>query len=111
MESRLLSKDFCMIYSRDRLASTIVISSACGFSIFDSDQSLRLVKNVQDSLGLDPKRWSPKAIRAEISNAKNLLIDGETFAKDTEGSFDFAWMGPSIARARHFCRERPSSPW
>jgi DNA helicase-2/ATP-dependent DNA helicase PcrA len=58
------------------------------FSIFDSDQSLRLVKNVQDSLGLDPKRWSPKAIRAEISNAKNLLIDGDTFAKDTEGSFD-----------------------
>lgn len=58
------------------------------FSIFDSDQSLRLVKNVQDSLGLDPKRWNPKAIRAEISNAKNLLIDGDTFAKDTEGSFD-----------------------
>ena len=58
------------------------------FSIFDSDQSLRLVKNVQDSIGLDPKRWSPKAIRAEISNAKNQLVDGDTFAKDTEGSFD-----------------------
>jgi DNA helicase-2/ATP-dependent DNA helicase PcrA len=58
------------------------------FSIFDSDQSLRLVKNVQDTVGLDPKRWSPKAIRAEISNAKNLLIDGDTFAKDAEGSFD-----------------------
>ena len=58
------------------------------FSIFASDQSLRLVKNVQDSIGLDPKRWSPKAIRAEISNAKNQLVDGDTFAKDTEGSFD-----------------------
>ena len=58
------------------------------FSIFDSDQSLRLVKNVQDSIGLDPKRWSPKAIRAEISNAKNQLVDGDTFAKDTGGSFD-----------------------
>ncbi len=58
------------------------------FSIFDSDQSLRLVKNVQESIGLDPKRWSPKAIRAEISNAKNQLIDGDQFAKDAEGSFD-----------------------
>ena len=58
------------------------------FSIFDSDQSLRLAKNVQDSIGLDPKRWNPKGIRAEISNAKNLLVDGDTFAKDTEGSFD-----------------------
>jgi len=58
------------------------------FSIYDADQSLRLVKSVQDSVGLDPKRWSPKAFRAEISNAKNLLVDGDTFAKETEGSFD-----------------------
>jgi ATP-dependent DNA helicase UvrD/PcrA len=58
------------------------------FSIFDADQSLRLVKNVLDSVGLDPKRWSPKAIRSEMSNAKNQLIDGDTFARDTEGSFD-----------------------
>jgi DNA helicase-2/ATP-dependent DNA helicase PcrA len=58
------------------------------FSIFDADQSLRLVKNVQESVGLDPKRWSPKAIRAEISNAKNQLVDAETFSRENEGSFD-----------------------
>lgn len=58
------------------------------FSIFDADQALRLVKNVQDGLGLDPKRWSPKAIRAEISNAKNQLIDAGTFSAENEGSFD-----------------------
>ena len=58
------------------------------FSIFDADQSLRLVKNVQESVGLDPKAWSPRAIRAEISNAKNQLVDGDTFAKEAEGSFD-----------------------
>lgn len=58
------------------------------FSIFDQDQSLRLVKSVQDSIGLDPKRWSPKAIRNEISKQKNLLIDADSFARDNEGSFD-----------------------
>jgi ATP-dependent DNA helicase UvrD/PcrA len=58
------------------------------FSIFDADQSLRLVKTVQESVGLDPKRWSPKGIRNEISNAKNQLIDAATFARDNEGSFD-----------------------
>jgi len=58
------------------------------FSIFDADQSLRLVKSVQDSVGIDPKRWSPKGMRNEISNAKNLLIDAESFARDNEGSFD-----------------------
>jgi len=58
------------------------------FSIFDADQSLRLVKSVQDSIGLDPKRWSPKAIRNEISSAKNQLINATAFAQEHEGSFD-----------------------
>jgi DNA helicase-2/ATP-dependent DNA helicase PcrA len=58
------------------------------FSIFDADQSLRLVKSVQESVNVDPKRWSPKAIRAEISNAKNQLVDARTFASRNEGSFD-----------------------
>ncbi len=58
------------------------------FSIYDAEQSLILVKSVQDAVGLDPKRWSPKAIRAEISAAKNRLVGGERFARDTDGSFD-----------------------
>ncbi len=58
------------------------------FSIFDQDQSLRLVKRVQERVGLDPKRWSPKAMRAEMSNAKNQLISAEDFVRDNEGSFD-----------------------
>jgi DNA helicase-2/ATP-dependent DNA helicase PcrA len=58
------------------------------FSIFDAEQSLRLVKRVQEQVGLDPKRWSPKALRAEISNAKNQLVTAERFAQENEGSFD-----------------------
>jgi len=58
------------------------------FSIFDAEQSLRLVKSVQEAVGLDPKRWSPKAIRAEIGNAKNQLVDADAFVRDNEGSFD-----------------------
>jgi DNA helicase-2/ATP-dependent DNA helicase PcrA len=58
------------------------------FSIFDAEQSLRHVKAVQEAVGLDPKRWSPKGVRHEISAAKNQLIDAATFARDNEGSFD-----------------------
>ncbi len=58
------------------------------FSIFDSDQSLRLLKSVQEGVGLDPKRWSPKAIRNEISNVKNQLTGPKAFADENEGSFD-----------------------
>jgi DNA helicase-2/ATP-dependent DNA helicase PcrA len=58
------------------------------FTIFDADQSLRLVKRVQEEVGLDPKRWNPKAIRAEMSNAKNQLVSAEEFATANDGSFD-----------------------
>jgi DNA helicase-2/ATP-dependent DNA helicase PcrA len=58
------------------------------FSIFDADQSLRLVKDVQQEVGLDPKRWSPKAFRSEMSNAKNQLLTPDELAIQAEGSFD-----------------------
>ncbi len=58
------------------------------FSIYDQDQSLRLLKRVQERVGLDPKRWSPKAMRSEMSNAKNQLLSAEDFVRDNEGSFD-----------------------
>jgi DNA helicase-2/ATP-dependent DNA helicase PcrA len=58
------------------------------FSIFDAEQSLSLVKSVQSSVNVDPKRWSPKAIRGEISNAKNQLISAQEFAARVEGTMD-----------------------
>jgi DNA helicase-2/ATP-dependent DNA helicase PcrA len=58
------------------------------FSIFDAEQSLRLMKSVQESVGVDPKRWSPKAIRSEISNAKNQLIDAAEFTAFNEATMD-----------------------
>ncbi|HSH75240.1 MAG TPA: UvrD-helicase domain-containing protein [Longimicrobiales bacterium] len=58
------------------------------FSIFDAEQSLRLVKSVQQSVDVDPKRWNPKAIRAEISNAKNQLVGPGAFSAYNEGSAD-----------------------
>ena len=65
------------------------------FSIFDADQSLRLVKNVQESVGVDPKQWNPKAIRAEISNAKNDLINPGMFEDNTTG---FDLVQKNVAR-------------
>ena len=58
------------------------------FSIFDAEQSLRLMKSVQESVDVDPKRWSPKAIRSEISNAKNQLVDAAEFTSYNQGTMD-----------------------
>ncbi len=58
------------------------------FAIFDADQSLRLVKKVQEEVGLDPKRWNPRALRGEMSNAKNQLVSAGAFAQEHGESFD-----------------------
>ncbi len=58
-----------------------------GFSIYDEADSLRLVTQCLKDLDLDSKRFPPRTIRASISNAKNDLIDYETFASTGDGFF------------------------
>jgi DNA helicase-2/ATP-dependent DNA helicase PcrA len=50
------------------------------FTIYDQADSVRLVGYVVRDLGLDSKKFAPRAIHAYISNAKNELVDFETFA-------------------------------
>ncbi len=57
------------------------------FSIYDAADSLRLITYCVRDLELDPKRFPPKGIRAQISNAKNELIDYETFAQQGDGLY------------------------
>ena len=52
------------------------------FSIFDAEQSLRQLKRIQQGLGVDPKRWSPQAIRSQMSSAKNRLIGPKPFLEE-----------------------------
>ena len=51
------------------------------FTIYDQADSVRLVGYIVRDLGLDSKKFAPRAIHAYISNAKNELIDFETFSR------------------------------
>ena len=44
------------------------------FTIYDSADQVRLVKQVLEELEKDPKRFAPRGVHAQISNAKNQLI-------------------------------------
>ncbi len=66
------------------------------FTIYDQDQSLRQIKRAQEEVGIDPKRWSPKAFRAHVSGAKNQLIPAETFVEENGDSFDL--MARNVAK-------------
>ena len=49
------------------------------FTIYDAQDSLRAVTAAVKDLDFDPKHYPPRQVRAAISNAKNELIDYETF--------------------------------
>lgn len=49
------------------------------FTILDSDESLREVKRVMDKLEIDREQFRPRAVRGEISDAKNELVDAEGY--------------------------------
>lgn len=51
------------------------------YLIYDSDDSERIVKRIiRDDLQLDVKRWSPRAVRAAISTAKNELMGVQEYS-------------------------------
>jgi DNA helicase-2/ATP-dependent DNA helicase PcrA len=57
------------------------------FSIYDQDDSRRLMQLVARELDLDPKRYSARSLAAEVSNLKNELIDPATFTATASGPF------------------------
>ncbi len=56
------------------------------FSIYDQADSRRLIKRCIDELGFDPKRFTPAALQAQISDAKNKLRDADAYGQMV-GSF------------------------
>ncbi|BCJ60282.1 DNA helicase PcrA [Micromonospora endophytica] len=55
------------------------------FSIYDADDSRRLMQLVARELDLDPKRYPARGLAAQVSNLKNELVDPETFAARANG--------------------------
>ncbi|GAA4688784.1 DNA helicase PcrA [Phytohabitans rumicis] len=55
------------------------------FSIYDADDSRRLMQMVARELDLDPKRYPARGLAAQVSNLKNELVDPESFADRAKG--------------------------
>lgn len=76
-----------------RVAATILrrdgylIGLAPGFSIYDADDQLALVKQIYKELGLSTKEFNPQAVRATISQAKNEMITWETYEQFATGVY------------------------
>ena len=57
------------------------------FTIYDSSDSLTLVKNCLKELNLDDKQYAPNSVQSAISNAKNALLGVKEFARDADTFF------------------------
>jgi DNA helicase II / ATP-dependent DNA helicase PcrA len=56
------------------------------FTIYDQADARRLIKRCLDERGIDPKRFTPASIHAQISDAKNKLRDADDYGRMV-GSF------------------------
>jgi DNA helicase-2/ATP-dependent DNA helicase PcrA len=59
-----------------------------GFTIYDESDSLRMLKRCMAELGIDPKRYPPRAIRSQVSGAKNQLVDSSAYAEAQGSPFE-----------------------
>jgi len=59
-----------------------------GFTIYDAADSRRMVKRCLDELSIDPKRFTPGAVAAQISGAKNRLRDADAYREQVSTFFE-----------------------
>jgi DNA helicase-2/ATP-dependent DNA helicase PcrA len=58
------------------------------FTIYDQADQVRLVKRCLEELERDPKRFTPRGIHSQISNAKNTLVSPEEYTDRVASFYD-----------------------
>jgi DNA helicase-2/ATP-dependent DNA helicase PcrA len=58
------------------------------FTIYDSSDQVRLVRSCLEELERDPKRFTPRGIHTQISNAKNQLLGPDEYAARVSSFYD-----------------------
>ena len=66
------------------------------FTIYDTDDSKRVIKDILKELNLDEKAFQPKSVLAAISHAKDQYQSPEAFARQHSGELD--WKMARIAK-------------
>ncbi|MBS9534614.1 DNA helicase PcrA [Mycobacterium sp. M1] len=80
-----------------RNQASVIPGLNSNFSIYDADDSRRLLLMIGRDLGLDVKRYTPRLLATAISNLKNELIDPDRAVSDlTEDSDDLTRTVASV---------------
>lgn len=58
-----------------------------GFTIYDSDDQLTLIKQIYKAHGYNPKEFNPQAVKSTISHAKNEMLGPHQYEQFATGAF------------------------
>ena len=75
---------FHSVFARILRAEAEKIDYPSNFTIYDTDDSRRLIRNIVKEQQLDDKTYSPAYVLSRISNAKNNLISSADYNEDFE---------------------------
>ena len=79
---------FHSIFSRILRREADKLGYTSNFSIYDTDDSERVIREVMNNLGIDTKRYSPRAVRHRISSAKNQLLSPQEVEQEATEEID-----------------------
>jgi len=79
---------FHSIFARILRMEAEAIGYTGTFSIYDSEDSEKVVRNILKEMNMDIKEVKPSAIRFRISGAKNALISPESFPEHIKSTMD-----------------------
>jgi len=81
---------FHAIFARVLRREAESIGFTRSFSIYDSDDTERLIKELMPRYDVDPKRITPRMVRGRISGAKNQLVTADQYARLAADPFEEA---------------------
>jgi DNA helicase-2/ATP-dependent DNA helicase PcrA len=79
---------FHSVFARILRAEAEKIGYGRNFTIYDTDDTLSVVKGIMSSLGLPQQQFSPHAIRSRISLAKNRMIYPKEYSSAVDDLFE-----------------------
>jgi DNA helicase-2/ATP-dependent DNA helicase PcrA len=86
--SSLWMGTFHSLFARLLRVESDAIGFGRNFSIYDSQDSLSLIKRIMNASGIPLQSFNPAAVRSRISGAKNQLISPEEFARGASDIFE-----------------------
>jgi DNA helicase-2/ATP-dependent DNA helicase PcrA len=85
--SQLWMGTFHSMFARLLRQECVALGFSRNFTIYDTEDSLNLVKNIQHTLNINTQQFKPKAVYSKISSAKNKLIYPDEFESNARDLF------------------------